>query len=54
MILEKLDRLTPDEGRITALQILNAVYGLVQNMRVAMDSEQTDLACHPLGLRNSL
>jgi len=36
MVLERLDRLTLDEGRITASQILEVVYGLVQNMRVVM------------------
>jgi hypothetical protein len=53
MVLERLDRLTLDEARITASQILKVVYGLVQNMRVVMDGEQTDSACHPLALRNS-
>jgi hypothetical protein len=48
MVLERLDRLTLDEGRITASQILKVVYGLVQNMKVVMDGEQTDLAYHPL------
>jgi hypothetical protein len=42
MVLERLDRLTLDEGRITAPQILEVVYGLVQNMRVVLDGEQTD------------
>jgi hypothetical protein len=42
MVLERLDRLTLDEGWITASQILKVVYGLVQNMRVVMDGEQTD------------
>jgi hypothetical protein len=40
MVLERLDRLTLDEARITAEQILEVVYGLVQNMRVIMDGEQ--------------
>jgi len=53
MVLERLDRLTLDESRITALQILKVVYGLVRNMRVVMGGEQTDSACHPLALRNS-
>ena len=53
MVLERLDRLTLDEARITASQIVEVVYGLVQNMRVVMDGEQIDLACHPLALRNS-
>ena len=53
MVLERLDRLTLDEGRITASEILKVVYGLVQNMRVVMDGEQADSACYPLALRNS-
>lgn len=47
MALERLDRLTPDKARKTATQILEIVYGLVEKMRVVMDGEQTDLACHP-------
>ena len=54
MVLERLDRLTLDEGRITASEILKVVYGLVRNMRVVMEGEQTDSACHPSALRNSL
>jgi len=53
MVLERLDRLSLDEARITASQILKVVYGLVQNMRVVMDGGQTHSACHPLGLRIS-
>ena len=52
MVLERLDRLTLDERRITASQILEIVYGLVQNMRVVMYGEQTDSTSHPLALRN--
>ena len=51
MVLERLHRLTSDEGRVTAPQILKVVYGLIQNMRTVMDGEQTDLACQPLALR---
>ena len=51
MVLERLDRLTLDESRTTASQILKVVYGIIQNMRVVMDGEQTDSACHPLALR---
>jgi hypothetical protein len=53
MVPERLDRLSLDEGRITASQILTVVYGLVQNMRLVMDGEQTDSACHPLASRTS-
>ena len=44
-ILQRLDRLTLDEARATAAQSLEAVYGLVQSMRVVVDGEQA-----PLGL----
>ena len=40
-VLQRLDRLTPDEARTTAVQSLEVVYGLIQNMRVVMDGEQT-------------
>ena len=37
--LQRLDRLTDDEARITAAQSLEVVYRLVQNIRVVMDGE---------------
>jgi len=40
-VLERLDRLTHDEARTTASQTLEVVYGLVQNMNVVIDGEQT-------------
>ena len=39
-VLQRLDRLTLDEARITAAQTLEVVYSLIQNMRVVMDGEQ--------------
>jgi hypothetical protein len=39
-VIMRLDRLTLDEARITSAQTLEVVYGLAQNMRVAMDGEQ--------------
>ena len=39
-VLQRLDRLTQDEARITAAQTLDVVYGLVQNMKVVMDGKQ--------------
>jgi hypothetical protein len=39
-VLQRLDRLTQNEARITAIQTLEVVYGLVQNMKVVMDGEQ--------------
>jgi hypothetical protein len=38
-VLQRLDRLTQDEARITAAQTLEVIYHLVQNMRVVMDGE---------------
>ena len=39
-VLQRLDRLTQDEARITATQTLEVVYGLMQNLRVVIDGEQ--------------
>ena len=40
-VLQRLDRLTQDEARTTSAQTLEIVYGLIQNMRVVMDGEQS-------------
>jgi len=40
-VLQRLDRLTLDEARTTAMQTLDVVHGLVQNMRVIMDGKAT-------------
>ncbi len=39
-VLQRLDRLTQDEARTTAAEILKIVYGLFCNMNVVMDGEQ--------------
>jgi hypothetical protein len=44
-VLQRLDRLTADEARTTSAQTLEVVYGLVQNVKVVIDGEQTHLAC---------
>ena len=44
--LQRLDRLTLDEARMTAAQSLEAIYGLVQNMRMLMDGEQVPALSH--------
>ena len=44
-VLQRLDRLTQDEARITVAQTLQVVCGLVKNMKVVMDGTQ------PLPLR---
>jgi hypothetical protein len=43
-VLQRLDRLTGDEARITAAQTLEVVYGLFQNMRDVVDGEKFDWA----------
>ena len=53
MVLHRLDRLTQNEARITAAQILEVVYHLVQNMRVVMDGERVHLGLLPTGCRGS-
>ena len=48
-ILQRLDRLTLDEARVTAAQTLEVVYGLVRHRRVVMEGTQVlpvlSLAC---------
>ena len=39
--LQRLNRLTQDEVRTTAAETLEVIYGLVQNMSVVIDGEQT-------------
>ena len=39
-VLQRLDRLTLDEARITAAQTFEVVCGLFQNMRMVMDGEK--------------
>jgi hypothetical protein len=45
-ILQRLERLTHDEARNTAAQTLEVVYGLVHNLKMVMEGEQTQLACN--------
>jgi hypothetical protein len=40
MILRRLGRLTSDEARASAVQTLEVVLGLVQNMKLVMDGEK--------------
>ena len=42
-VLQRLDRLTQEEARITAAQMFEVVYGLILNIRVVMDGEQNTL-----------
>jgi hypothetical protein len=51
-MVRRLDRLTQDEARQTVAQILKVVHGLVENMKVVMDGEQTHQAYRPLGIED--
>jgi hypothetical protein len=42
-VLQRLDRLTQDEARITVAQTLSVVHGLVNNMKVVMEGAQSFL-----------
>ena len=46
-VLRRLDKLTQDEAQTTAAQTLQMVYGLVQNVKVVMDSEKNPLCLSP-------
>jgi hypothetical protein len=39
--IQRLDRLTLDEGRATAAQTLEVIYGLVRHRKAIMDGEDT-------------
>ena len=49
-MLQRLDRLTMDEARITAVQTLEVVHSLFQNMKRVMDSEQMHQTCRLPGV----
>ena len=51
-VLQRLDRLTQDEARITATQTLEVDYGLMQNLRVVIDGEQIHKGCCSLGVED--
>jgi hypothetical protein len=40
-VLQRLDRLTVEESRMTATQTMEVVYGLFNNMKVVMDGTKT-------------
>jgi hypothetical protein len=48
-VLQRLDRLTQEEARVTAAQTLEVVYGLTQNMRVVLDGEKSTLGSSHAG-----
>jgi hypothetical protein len=41
MVLQRLDRLTMEESRMTAAQTMEVVYGLFNNMKTVMDGTET-------------
>jgi hypothetical protein len=45
-VLQRLDRLTDDEARATAVHTLEVVYGLVQGMKAVIDGKQMHLDCN--------
>jgi hypothetical protein len=40
IVLQRLDRLTQDEARVTVAQTLGVVHGLVGNMKVVMEGAE--------------
>jgi hypothetical protein len=40
-VLQRLDRLTVEESRMTATQTMEIVYGLFNNMKAVMDGTET-------------
>jgi hypothetical protein len=45
VVLQRLDRLTQDEARITVAQTLGVVHGLVGNVKEIMNGAQCLLSC---------
>lgn len=52
-VLQRLDRLTQDEARTTAAEILKVVHGHIQNMNVVLEGEQTRSVYHPPSVDHS-
>jgi hypothetical protein len=44
-VVQRLERLTQEEARMTAAQTLHVVHGLIENTRVVMDGEKIRQAC---------
>lgn len=49
-VLQRLDRLTEDEARMTVMQALEIVYGLVKNVKLVMDNGNVSM----YGIRQAL
>jgi hypothetical protein len=50
-VLQRLDRLTLDEARLTGAQTLQVIHDLVNNMKVVMDGMQAISGCRQLLIR---
>jgi len=48
-VVQRLDRLTQDEARMTITQTLEVVHGLVNNVKVVMDGASTLVRSLPNG-----
>ena len=44
-VLQRLDRLTEDEARMTVAQTMGVVYGLVGNMKIVMEGAEVLHLC---------
>jgi hypothetical protein len=47
-VLQRLDRLTQDEARMTVAQTLGVVHGLMGNVKVVMEGAQLLYDCLPI------
>ncbi len=53
-VLQRLDRLTQEESRMTVAQTLEVVHCLMNNVKVVMDGMQNLLSCLRLSTKNCL
>ena len=54
LVLQRLDRLTLDESKMTVAQTLEVVYGLVNSMQVVMEGKHTSSDEHVRGTRTPI
>ena len=53
-VLQRLDRLTQDEARITVAQTLGVVHSLVGNVKTVLEGARTCMICSQIILNTSL
>ena len=53
-VLQRLDRLTQDEARITVAQTLGAVHSLVGNLKIVLEGARTCMICSQIILNTFL